>query len=398
MKSLLVGLLGLSLICPTAFGAAFEWGERHTSFEPAFAEQFRAPVRDSSVSAEFKTLAQGLDQPWGVDALPGGNGLLLTELSGQLRHLSMSGQLSEPIAGVPEVLFEGQGGLLDVAVSPRFDRDRTVYLSYSKPLDDGMTATAVARGRLSADRRRLDEVTDIFVQEPPSPTAKHFGSRIVFSGDGNLFITTGEHFTLEERQLSQDKSTTYGKVVRLRPDGSAPPDNPFVGDPDARDSIWSTGHRNVQGAAVDANGALWTIEHGPQGGDELQRPQAGENHGWPLVSYGERYSGEPVGTGEARAPGITEPVYFWDPVIAPGGAAFHHGEMFGSWNGDLLISAYVAKGLVRLEIGDDGRVAGEERLFRELGGVRDVHVLRDGSLIVLTDAAPGRVVHIVETR
>lgn len=398
MKSLLAALLGLPLLLQPAHGAAFEWGDRHTSFEPAFAEQFRAPVRDSRVEAEFETLADGLRQPWGIDALPGTDGFLITELSGQLRFMSGSGRLSGPIAGVPDVLFEGQGGLLDVAVSPRFGTDRTIFLSYSKPVGDGKSATAVARARLSDDRGRLSDVEDIFVQSPPSSTSKHYGSRIVFADDGTLFITTGEHFTVRERKLSQDKSTTYGKVIRVNPDGSIPPDNPFVRDPEADDAIWSYGHRNVQGAAIDADGALWTIEHGPQGGDELQRPAAGENHGWPLVSYGERYSGEPVGTGKARAPGIAEPVYFWDPVIAPGGAAFHDGPMFGSWNGDLLISAYVAKGLVRLQIGDDGRVAGEERLFTDLGGIRDLHVQDDGSLIVLTDAAPGRVVRIVESR
>ena len=397
MKSILSGLLGLLLFVSTAHGAGFERGERHTSFEPAFAEQFRAPLLETDVDADFETLAGGLRQPWGIDALPGADVLILTELSGELRTLSETGQLSEPISGVPEVFFEGQGGLLDVAVSPSFEENRTLFLSYSKPVGRNESVTAVARARLSGDLRSLVDVEDVFVQTPPSPTSKHYGSRIVFSDDGDLFITTGDHSSLQERGLAQDKRTTYGKVVRLRPDGSVPTDNPFVDDPDAMNEIWSLGHRNIQGAAVDNRGVLWIIEHGPQGGDELNRPQLGENYGWPVVSYGERYPGEPVGSGRARGSGFEQPVYFWDPVIAPGGMAFHEGGMFETWNGDLLIAAYIGKGLVRLEIDDDGLVAAEERLFTDLGGIRDVHVMDDGSLIVLTDASPGRVVRIVES-
>jgi glucose/arabinose dehydrogenase len=313
--------------------------------------------------------------------------------------VSPDGAVSEPIAGVPEVVnrpagtgWPTQAGLLDVKLGPDFAETRMVYLTYAKPLADGMSATAAARGRLSEDLTALAGVEDIFVQEPPSPTEMHYGSRIVFDGRGHAFITTGEHSSLMERDFSQQLSTTYGKIVRVNHDGSVPEDNPYVGVEGAVDTIWSYGHRNVQGAVM-RNGLLYTIEHGPAGGDELNLPLPARNYGWPLVSYGVRYDGPPIGTGRASMPGMEEPLYFWDPVIAPGDVDVYRGGRFPEWDGDLLIGALVAGGLVRLEL-EGHVVTAEERLLTGLGRVRDVAVLSDGSLALTTDYEDGALVRV----
>ena len=381
--------------CATAqdSGATFERGQRNTDFMPAFEPQFRAPLESTEVELRTQVLADGLEHPWAVAALPGG-GYLVTERAGRLRHLAEDGALSEPIAGVPEVLARDQGGLLDVELGPDFASDRTVYLTYAKPMGDGMSATAAARGRLAEDLSALEGVEDVFVQEPPSPTPKHYGSRIVFDGAGHAFVTTGEHFTERERDFAQDLDKTYGKVVRIELDGSTPADNPYAGQEGALDSIWSYGHRNIQAAAIDGDGTLWTIEHGPRGGDELNRPEPGRNYGWPVISYGEQYSGGPIGSGKSAMEGMEQPVYFWDPVIAPGGMDIHHGDSFPEWNGDLLIGSLNPGGVVRLELGEDGRVAAEERLLMDLGRVRTVEVLADGSFLVLTDEGGGQVIRV----
>ena len=284
-----------------------------------------------------------------------------------------------------------QGGLLDVAIAEDFASDRRVYLTYSKPVDGG-SVTAAARGRLSEDMTSLEAVEDIFVQTPPSPTPMHYGSRLVFLDDGTVAVTTGEHSSRRERVLAQDVGTTYGKVMRLNRDGSVPGGNPAIsgGVP----GIWSYGHRNIQGAAVDTDGSLWTIEHGPKGGDELNRPEAGLNYGWPVISYGENYNGSDVGSGEAVRDGMEQPVYFWDPVIAPGGMMFHEGAMFGDWNGDVLIGSLYPGGVVRLSFDGQGRVVEEERLLRDIGRVRDVEVMDDGSFVVLTDFDNGSVIRV----
>lgn len=373
--------------------APVEQGPRNTAFEPAFAGQFRAPAADSGVTLSTEVLAEGLEHPWGIAALPDG-GYLVTERAGRLRVIAPDGTVSDPVAGLPEVLAEAQGGLLDVAVGPSFADDRMIYWTYAKPMGDGLSATAAARGVLSEDRTEVSQVEDIFVQEPPSPTPMHFGSRIVFDGEGHAFVTTGEHFTEEERVKAQDLGTTYGKVIRVNPDGSVPEGNPFVGDEAAIDTIWSYGHRNIQGAAIHPEtGQLWTIEHGPQGGDELNTPEAGRNYGWPVISYGENYDGSPVGEGMAAAEGMEQPRYFWDPVIAPGGMAFYQGGMFGDWQGDLLISGLNPGALVRLEL-DGTEVTGEERLLTDVGRIRDLEVAPDGSVLVLVDASDGAVLRL----
>lgn len=392
MRAILLALPLAAL--PLAVAAqSFTYGTRNTDFPPAFAEQTRAPLVDSGVKLKVTTLAGGLERPWGIATLPDGEGWLVTERAGRLRHLSADGTLSDAIRGVPEVLPKGQGGLLDVALADDFAETGTILITYAKPVDGG-SATAAARMTLSDDRSQVTEVRDIFVQSPPSETPAHFGSRILTLPDGTLAITSGEHSSQRERLFAQDLDKTYGKVIRVNRDGTAPSDNPFVGQAGAVDTIWSYGHRNIQGAALDADGTLWTIEHGPKGGDELNRPEPGLNYGWPVISYGERYRGGAIGSGRAVADGMEQPVYFWDPVIAPGGMAFHSGAAFGDWNGDILASSLRPGGVVRLSLDADGRVESEERLLRDMGRVRDVEVLDDGTFIILTDRDDGEVLHI----
>ncbi len=387
------------LAAAAAFGAAscataqdFERGPKNANFQPAFPEQTRAPLVASGVDATLTTVVGGLTHPWGIEVLPAG-GYLVTERAGRLRHVAADGTLSQPIAGTPEVLAKGQGGMLDVALAPDFERSRRVYLSYAKPLPGGESVTAAAYGRLSEDMTELTGVTEIFVQEPGSTVAKHYGSRIVFDGAGHVYITTGEHSSDKTRVYAQDLDKTYGKIVRLTLEGEVPQDNPFVGQDGAEPEIWSYGHRNVQGAMM-RDGRLWAIEHGPRGGDELNLVEPGANYGWPVISYGIRYGGGPIGSGEAVREGMEQPVYYWDPVIAPGGMTTYDGSAFPAWQGDVFVGSLNPGGIVRLKLQGD-RVAAEERLFMDLGRVRDVEVDSDGGLLAITDYGDGRIVKLV---
>ncbi|UWR21500.1 PQQ-dependent sugar dehydrogenase [Sulfitobacter sp. S190] len=353
-------------------------------FEPQWPTQTRAPALDSGVDFTITELATNLDVPWGVEVLPEG-GYLVTERSGQLR-LIRDGVVGAPITGVPDVLAAGQGGLLDVALAEDFATSRVIYLSYAKRMPDNMSATAAARGVLSADGSALTDVRDIFVQSPPSPTTKHYGSRVV-PLNGHVYITTGEHSSLAERVYAQDLDKTYGKVVRVTPNGEAASGNPFG------TAVYTLGHRNVQGADVHPDtGALWTLEHGPRGGDELNLIEAGANYGWPVVSYGIRYSGGDIGSGQSSGEGFTQPRYYWDPVIAPGGFAFYDGDMFADWQGDVLASSLNPGGLVRLTL-EGNRVSGEERFLTGEMRVRDVEIDRDGAILIL-DGAGGRLLRL----
>ncbi|MCR8723609.1 PQQ-dependent sugar dehydrogenase [Frigidibacter sp. ROC022] len=383
--------LALALALPAGAGPIAQGPANVPEFSPAFPEQTRAPELPQHIALTVTPVATGLSHPWGLAILPSG-GYLVTERAGRLRHVAPDGSVSAPIAGLPEVLAFQQGGLLDVALAPDFATSRVIFWTYAKPLPGNKTATAAARGVLSADMTRLTEVRDIFVQTPPSGVPAHFGSRITPQGE-LVWITTGEHFTLSERQKAQSLATTYGKVIRLHGDGSVPEDNPFVGDAAARPEIWSYGHRNIQGDALDPEGRYWTVEHGPQGGDELNLPLAGRNHGWPVISYGENYNGTPVGSGRSAAPGMEQPVYYWDPVIAPGDMVFYRGAAFPDWNGSLIIASLTPGGLNRLVLKRD-RVIGEQKLLPDLGRVRDVDVDTDGSLLVLTDAEDGALLRI----
>jgi glucose/arabinose dehydrogenase len=316
--------------------------------------------------------------------------MLVTERPGRVRIVERDGRLSEPLAGVPRVFAQDQGGLLDVALDPRFADNRVVYLSYAEPGDGGTNGTAVARGTLSD--RSLDDVRVIYRQLPKVASSKHFGSRLVFARDGTLFVTQGERFSQADQ--AQDLSSLIGKIVRINADGSVPRDNPFVGRAGARPEIWSLGHRNVQGAALHPQtGQLWTAEHGARGGDELNHPEAGKNYGWPVISYGVHYSFRKIGEGTHKA-GMEQPLYYWDPVIAPSGMTFYTGDRFSGWKGSVLIGSLRPGGLVRLTL-DGDKVTREERYLGDLGErIRDVRQGPDGLLYLLTDANDGRILRV----
>jgi glucose/arabinose dehydrogenase len=356
---------------------------------PAFAQEApRSPTpKESPLPARLTTVAQGLQHPWGLAFLPDGR-MLVTERPGRLRIVNRDGQLSGPLAGVPTVLARRQGGQLDVALSPTFEQDRLVYLSFAEPGGAG-GSTAVARGRLG--ERGLEGTQVIWRQEPKVSGFNHWGSRLVWRPDGTLIVTLGDRFNYPE--MAQDLSTTLGKIVRINADGSIPRDNPFVGRKDARPEIWSYGHRNVQAATLDEAGRLWTVEHGARGGDELNHPQAGRNYGWPVITYGVEYSGARIGHGTS-APGMEQPVYYWDPVIAPSGATFYRAEAFPDWRGDLFVGSLQPGRLVRLRL-RDGRVVHEERYVIDPGErIRDVRQGPDGFLYLLTDRPNGRVLRL----
>ncbi len=337
------------------------------------------------------TLTKGLEHPWGLAFLPDRR-MLVTERPGRLRIVSYEGQLSAPLRGVPKVFAAGQGGLLDVAISPGFQRDGLIYFSYAEPGEEG-AGTAVARGRLS--EVGLDNVEVIWRQQPKLRGSNHWGSRLVFAHDGTLFITTGDRQSHRERV--QELSTTIGKVVRINPDGTIPSDNPFRNRVGAKAEIWSYGHRNVQGAALQPRtGTLFTVEHGARGGDELNAPQAGRNYGWPVITYGVEYSGLRIGEGTAK-PGMEQPLYYWDPVIAPSGATFYNGEAFPAWRGSLLVGSLTPGGLVRLEL-DGERVRLEQRYLGDIGRVRSVVQGPDGFIYLLIDAADGQIVRLEPRR
>ncbi len=367
------------LALPVAAMAQVDQGRPNADFAPAFENQTRAPAL-AETSVRTEVFATGLDRPWGIDALPSGQ-FLVTEIGGDMRIINADGSVTRPLSGLPDVEVGGQGGLLDVNASPDFARDRTIFWTYAKDVRGG-AVTAAASGVLGSDGS-LSEVRDIFVQDPAVRGGRHFGARVVPLADGTVVVTTGDRGEGDRGDLVQDMGSTVGKVVRVNRDGSAPADNPFVGRA-GDDLIWSSGHRNAQGAALDAGGRLWTVEHGPRGGDELNRPEAGVNYGWPVVSYGINYRGSDVGDGLARADGFAEPVYYWDPVIAPSGMTFYDGS-YGPWQGDLLIASLNPGGMVRLKL-DGDRVVGEERILTGLGRLRDVEVLRDGAVLVIRDA------------
>jgi aldose sugar dehydrogenase len=359
----------------------------NTAFQPAVPGQTRAPGLQSKVAFDVETVATGFEAPWAFELLPDGR-ILLTERLGRLRIIGQDGKLSEPVAGLPKVFSEGQGGLLDIALDPGYATNRTIWWSYAEPRPDG-AGTALARGVLTEDAKgaRVENVKVLFQQMPSSKTPAHFGSRIVFTPDGKqVFLTLGERAAPENRVQSQDVASHYGKVIRLNIDGSVPADNPFATREGAKREIWSYGHRNVQAASLDANGRLWTIEHGPRGGDELNHPEAGKNYGWPVIGYGIDYSGEKMHDISARE-GLEQPVYYWDPVIAPSGMMFYSGKLAAEWKGDLFVGGMSSMKLVRLKL-DGGKVVGEEWLLSDRGArIRDVKEDAAGSIYVIADGA-----------
>ncbi len=364
-------------------------------FKPAFAGQTRAPAVQTRTPLRVDVVASGLSNPWALAFLPDGRTLITEKAPGALRVLGADGRLSAPVAGLPRTDNRGQGGLLDVAVAPDFAATSLVYLSYAEPRQGG-NGTAVARGRLVSDgaAHRLEGVEVIFRMMPTLDSTKHFGGRLVFAPDGKLFVGLGERSDLPGRVQAQDLSSHFGKIVRINPDGTVPPDNPFVGRTGARPEIWSLGHRNVLAAALDPQGRLWEVEMGPRGGDELNRPERGRNYGWPTISYGEEYSGAPIGRAITQAPGLQQPVYYWDPVISPSGMVFYTGSLFPEWRGNAFVGGLSGKALVRLILDGDG-VVGEERLLTEQNArVREVAQGPDGALYVLTDGTNGRLLRV----
>lgn len=355
---------------------------------PAFEGQTRAPVLDANVRLNSQVVADGLEHPWGMAQLPDGR-WIVTERPGRLRLITADGKVSEPIAGLPAVDARGQGGLLDVVIRDDFARTHRLWWSYAEPRDGGANATAVATGVLSGDDRRLTQVKVIFRQNPARNSSAHFGSRLVFDRAGMLFVTTGDRY--EARALAQDPGTHIGKVLRIDPQGGAAAGNPAI--PGGQPEVWSYGHRNVQSAALAPDGKLWTVEHGARGGDELNQPQAGRNYGWPVITYGLDYSGRAIGDGLTARSGMEQPIYYWDPVIAPSGMAFYQGALFPGWRGDLLIGGLAGQALVRLTL-DGGRVTGEARYLQGQGRIRDVDVAHDGAVMVLTDAPNGALIRV----
>jgi glucose/arabinose dehydrogenase len=350
---------------------------------PVHAQAQRVATQAGPVIVE--TLASGLVHPWGMAFLPDGR-LLVTERPGRLRVLRQDGSLSQALTGTPEVVARGQGGMLDVAVDPDFRNNRLVYLAFSEP-GGGGASTAVGRGRLAEDR--IEGFTVIFRQEPKVSGPNHFGSRIVFAPDGKLFLTTGERYKFEP---AQDVASHLGKVIRINRDGSVPQDNPLLRVPGARPEIWSYGHRNIQAAAINPqSGALWVVEMGPRGGDELNLPEPGRNYGWPLVSWGTHYDGSTIPTPPSR-PDLADAIKQWTPVISPSGMVFYGGDLFPAWRGNALIGSLSRRALVRLAVGA-ANVAGEEII--PLGSrVRDVEEGPDGAVYVLTDQQDGHVLRL----
>ena len=357
-------------------------------------------VKSEKVAFRVETVASGLDHPWSLAFLPDGR-MLVTERPGRLRILDHDGKLSPPVEGVPAVAAVGQGGLLDIVLAPDFKESRIVYFSFAEPrgpagaANPNSTSLASARFLEEGGKAKLADVKVIFRQEPAVEGGLHFGSRIAIARDGTLFLTTGER---NLKTTAQDFTGHLGKIIRVRADGSVPPDNPFVGNKDAKPEIWSYGHRNIQGAAIHpASGKLWIVEHGPKGGDEINVPEKGKNYGWPVIGYGVDYSGAKIHESTHKE-GMEQPIYYWVPSIAPSGMAFYTGDAFPGWKGNLFVGALILTHLERLEL-DGEKIVKEERLLANLGlRIRDVRQAPDGTLWLLTDARDGKVLHIVPAK
>ena len=356
----------------------------------ASSQQTRAPTAPRT-AIKVETIAKGLVNPWGLQILADERALV-TERPGRLRLVSLKGQLSPPIEGVPKVVAAGQGGLLDVALAPDFAETGEIYLSFSEPREGRANGTSVARGKLELTEKggRFVGAEIIFRQQPSYASNMHFGSRIVFARDGTFFLTVGDRYSL--RNEAQNPSNHIGKIIRLNRDGTPAPDNPKLPGWDA--TLWSIGHRNVQGAAIHpATGELWTAEHAARGGDEVNIVRKGRNYGWPVITYGIDYSGARIGIGTTKE-GMEQPIYYWDPSIAPSGATFYTGNLFAAWRGHLLVGALAGQHLTRLVLAGE-KVIGEERLLENLGErIRDVRVAPDGAVWVLTDQTNGRILRL----
>lgn len=354
------------------------------------AAQQRFPSSAGELAVE--TVASGLEHPWGLAFLPDGR-MLVTERPGRLRLVEADGKLSRPLSGVPSVMARGQGGLLDVTIDPAFAQNRLVYLSFAEPRSGG-NGTSVARGRLNEQGTALTGVEVIFRQMPTISSNMHFGSRLVFDRTGALFVTVGDRYS--QRDQAQNPANHIGKVIRIRPEGGVPADNPKKQG--WAPEVWSIGHRNVQGAALHPEtGQLWTAEHGARGGDEVNTPKAGLNYGWPVITYGIDYSGAKIGEGTTK-PGMEQPLFYWDPSIAPSGAAFYTGPVWPAWKNSFFVGALAGQMLVRLSTQGE-KVTGEERLLTNIGErIRDVRQGPDGFLYLLGDDANGKILRVRPAR
>ena len=341
-----------------------------------------------------QVVAQGLQTPWAIAFLPDGQ-FLVTERPGRMRVVAADGSLGTPLQGLPAIAAGGQGGLLDVVLDSQFARNRTVYFCYSEPATNGTNGTALAKAQLSADQTQLEALQVIFSQRPKKASQLHFGCRIVERPDGTLLLTLGERSHFKEE--AQNLQNHLGKIVRIHKDGSVPKDNPFVGRSDTLPEIWSYGHRSPQGAALAPDGTFWMNEHGPQGGDEINRPEAGKNYGWPVITYGENYGGGKIGEGITHKEGMEQPVHHWTPSIAVSGMAFITSDRYPGWKGDMVVGALKAQRLERIRL-KGNQVSSVEPLLANLGQrVRDVRQGPDGWLYVLTDRSNGQLLRLVAT-
>jgi aldose sugar dehydrogenase len=374
-------------------GAPVETGPKSVpEFEPAFPGQTRAPAVKTRTPFQVTEVAGGFNKPWAIAFLPDSR-MLVTEKPGQLRIVTAQGAKSAGVAGLPRVDARGQGGLLDVELAPDYARSKQIYWTYYEPRQGG-NGLALARGRLvDGPQPRVESVQVIFRMLPTLESTLHAGGRMVWAPDGKLFVTLGERSILPGRVQAQSLDSHFGKIVRINADGSVPRDNPFVGRRGARPEIWSSGHRNVLSAALDGRGRLWEVEMGPRGGDELNRPEPGKDYGWPTIGYGEEYRGAPIHK-TTVAPGLEQPVYYWDPVISPSGMTIYSGRLFPEWRGNVFIGGLSSKALVRLVMEGD-RVVGEERLLTDRGArIREVVQGPDGALYLLTDSENGKLLKI----
>ena len=364
--------------------------------KPAFAGQTDAPAHRTDVAIDVVTVAENLQNPWGMAFLPDGR-MLVTERPGRLRVVAPDGRVSAAVSGLPAVDARRQGGLLGITLDPAFASNRLIYWSYAEPRGGGVNNTAVARGRfVDGAEPRVENVAVIFHQVPSLESALHFGGRLVWARDNTLFVTLGDRSITEGRMQAQRLDGLLGKIVRINADGSIPKDNPFAGKEGARPEIWSSGHRNVQAATLHpATGELWEVEHGTRGGDELNIARKGRDYGWPTIAYGIEYRGGPITGGITQKAGMEQPLYYWDPVIAPSGMTFYTGNLFPAWKGSLFIGGLESTNLVRLDVSGE-KITGEERLLGNLNErIRDVTQGPDGALYLLTDNAKGRVLKIV---
>ena len=361
-----------------------ETRQPNTNYQPAFAGQTRAPGVKTSTPYEGRVLTKELRRPWGIRVLPDGR-LLITQKEGTMRIADTAGNLSEPITGLPPVNAAGQGGLLGLVLDPEFASNRMVYWVFSEKTPEG-NLTAVAKGRLSADERRLENASVIYRATPAYNGTMHYGGRILVDKEGNLIVSTGERSDLVTRPQAQELNSALGKIVRITKDGQPASGNPFIGRAGARPELYSYGHRNVQGLAFHPQtGDLWETEMGPRGGDELNLIQPGKNYGWHIITYGIEYSGQKVGEGITQKEGMEQPVYYWDPVLSPSGMTFYSGDDVPEWKNNVFIAGLNSNHIARLVIVNN-RVAGEERLLSGEGQrFRDITEGRDGALYAVTD-------------